>query len=159
MKSYPKVKLYKPNNINKYLGDYTKIEIRSSWEMKCAKWCDDNPAVLKWSSETVIIPYYSSSDGKMRRYYMDFYVEFLTTDKTVKKMLIEVKPYAQTMMPKKRGKKKLETYLNEMKTYQVNKDKWDAARKYADKMGWGFTIMTEYELFPDKAAKKARGSK
>ena len=73
--------------------------------------------------------------------------------RSTKKTLVEIKPYDQTIPPKKRGRKKLETFLNEQKTYRVNKDKWQAASQYAKKMGWDFVIMTEYELFPDKAKK------
>lgn len=117
------------------------------------RWMDEHPAVIKWGSENVVIPYFSSSENKMRRYYMDFFCFYKTAEGKARKILIEVKPYSQTIQPTKRGRKKLETYLNELKTYQVNKDKWAAAEKYAKGMGWGFVIMTEYELYPEKYAK------
>ena len=47
----------------------------------------------------------------------------------------------------------IETFLNESKTWQVNKDKWQAADKYAKARGWQFIILTEYELFNDKYVK------
>ena len=31
-------------------------------------------------------------------------------------------------------------------TYAKNQAKWEAARKYCDKNGWEFKILTEYEL-------------
>lgn len=159
LKRYPKPVQYVPKNLSKYIGNYNNIWLRSSWEIKFARWCDVNPAVLKWSSETVVIPYLSVSDTdqdgvpKMRNYYMDFFIHYRTSKGTTNKLLIEIKPYAQTIQPKRRGRKKLETFLNETKTFQVNSDKWDAAKKYAKNMGWGFKIMTEYELYPEWAKK------
>lgn len=158
-KSYPKVVKFIPRNIDKYIGDPYKIEARSSWEIKFMRFCDSNPAVIKWSSETIKIPYLSTCEinefgqPKQRLYHMDFFLYFKTNDGNTKKILVEIKPYDQTIPPKKRGRKKLETFLNEQKTYRVNKDKWQAASQYAKKMGWDFVIMTEYELFPDKAKK------
>lgn len=153
-KSYPKVVKFIPQNIDKYIGDPTKIESRSSWETKLMRWCDSNSAVIKWSSETIKIPYISTCENnKQRLYHMDFFIFYKTDDGKFRKLLVEVKPFAQTVPPKKRGRKKIETYLNEQKTYQVNLDKWEAAKRFAADKGWGFVIMTEYELFPDKAKK------
>ena len=92
-------------------------------------------------------------------YHMDFFVYYKTSDGNTRKLLIEVKPYNQTIPPKKRGRKKLETFLNEQKTYQINQDKWKAAKQYAKSKGWEFVIMTEYELYPDKAKKGRPKSK
>mgnify|MGYP003393522975 CR=1 FL=1 len=150
---YPEPKRFKPNNIQKYAGDPSKITSRSSWETKLMRWLDKSPAVIKWGSENVVIPYYSSSDQKHRRYYMDFYAYYHIGDGKCRKVLIEVKPYSQTVQPRRGGRKKLETFLNESKTWQVNKDKWQAADKYAKARGWQFIILTEYELFNDKYVK------
>lgn len=153
-KSYPKVVKFVPKNIDKYIGNPCKIESRSSWETKLMRWCDSTPAVIKWSSETIKIPYISTCEGmKPRMYHMDFFIFYRTDKGDLRKLLVEVKPYSQTIPPKRRGRKKLETFLTEQKTYQVNQDKWEAARKYASDRGWGFVLMTEYELYPDKAKK------
>lgn len=156
-KKYPKPLKFKPKNIEKYIGDYTNITSRSSWETKFMRWCDNHPSIIKWSSEGVVIPYYSTCEDKMRNYYMDFFIYYKTNTNTTKKLLVEIKPFSQTIPPKKRGRKKLETFLYEQKTYQVNQDKWKSASKYAKNMGWDFIIMTEYELYPEKA-KKGRPS-
>lgn len=152
-KGFPKVVKFLPRNVDKYIGDPYKIESRSSWETKLMRWCDSNPAVIKWSSETVHIPYYSTCEQKHRTYHMDFFIYYKTDTGKTRKLLVEVKPYSQTIPPKKRGRKKLETFLNEQKTYQINQDKWKSAEKYAEAKGWGFVIMTEYELYPEKAKK------
>ena len=36
--------------------------------------CDNNPSILQWGSEEIIIPY-RAPDGKVRRYYPDFYIK------------------------------------------------------------------------------------
>ena len=50
---------FRPKNIDKYAGDYTKIKYRSMWERQVFKWCDEKPHVIKWSSEEEVIPYRS----------------------------------------------------------------------------------------------------
>ena len=68
---------YKPENPEKYRGpNIHKITYRSSWELHIFRWIDRNPHVVKWGSETVVIPYWSSADNKKRRYYMDIAVKF-----------------------------------------------------------------------------------
>ena len=153
MKKYPKPIKFTPKNIERYIGDYNKIISRSSWETKFMRWCDTNPAVIKWNSEDIVIPYYSTSDQKMRNYHMDFFVYYRTNKGDTKKLLVEIKPFKQTIRPTKRGRKKLETFIEEQKTYQVNQDKWKSARSYAKANGYEFIFMTEYELYPEYAKK------
>ena len=146
MKRYPKPKKFVPLNKSKYLGDVNNIVYRSSWELKMMRWCDRNPSVLKWNSEDVVIKYFSKADNKMRNYHMDFYVVCRTIKGDISKILIEVKPYSQTIPPKKRGRKSEQTYLSEIYTYQVNKDKWEHAEKFARQNGMIFKIFDEYDL-------------
>lgn len=157
-KKFPKIRKFRPKNVDKYIGDYTKILSRSMWEIKLMKWCDNNPSVLKWNSEDVVIPYWSTADGKMRDYHVDFMVHYKTIAGTVKTILIEVKPYSQTIPPLKGKRKKQETYLNEMYTYQVNQDKWKTAKKWANDNGMDFIVMDEFDLSlkPLKEGKKYR---
>lgn len=145
-KKFPSPKKYKIKNIHKYVGNPNKIISRSSWERKLFRWCDENPSVLKWNSEDVIIPYFSKADGKMRNYHIDVFVQIKNKNNDIKKYLIEVKPYSQTIPPKKGYRKKQETYLNECHTYQVNCDKWDAAKSWAKRNDMEFVIMDEYAL-------------
>jgi hypothetical protein len=49
------------------------------------------------------------------------------------------------MMPE-RGRKQKKTFITEATTYVINQAKWEAAKKYADKRGWKFTILTEKDL-------------
>ena len=132
-----------PINKNKYIGDWKKITWRSSWEYTFLKHLDANPNVVKYSYETVIIPYISTADhGKKRRYYMDFYVKY----NNGLECLVEVKPHNETMRPKPPKlltEKRKTAYSKKAYTYQVNQDKWDTARRYCTKRNWKFFILTE----------------
>lgn len=132
---------FKPTNPQKYEGDPTNIVYRSSWELKCMRYFDQHPGVLRWSSEEIVIPYLSPVDGRYHRYYPDFKVKMETGT-----VLVEVKPFAQTQAPVV-GNKKKKTLLNEVKTYAVNQAKWAAARNFCDVRGWKFITMTEKEIF------------
>lgn len=137
---------FSPSNPKKYYGDCTAIKYRSLWERKFMKFCDTNPDVLEWSSEEIIVRYYSPFDKKMHRYFPDFYVKLKQKDgKTVSK-LIEIKPNKQTKQPIA-PKKKTVGYLTEMKTWIINNMKWKAAKEYCDIKGWEFVILTEKDLF------------
>lgn len=93
-----------------------------------------------------MIPYYSTADKKMRNYYMDFIVK-LRTSAGIKTIMIEIKPYNQTIPPTKTGRKAMKTFLTEKYTYDVNMDKWKHAKEYAKARGWEFHVMTEKELY------------
>lgn len=136
---------YKVKNPKKYKGDITNVVYRSSWEKNVLLWLDNHPNCIQFSSEEMIIPYYSPVDEKWHRYFVDFVATFKYRDGSVKKFMIEVKPYSQTLKPIK-GKKKEKTFLNEAMTYTINQAKWEAAEKYAAEHGMYFIKMTEYEL-------------
>ena len=86
---------YIPSKPRKYKGDPSNIIYRSLWERKFMVYCDRNDSILEWGSEEIIIPYRSPLDGRMHRYFPDFYVKVKQKNGSVKKMLIEVKPKAQ----------------------------------------------------------------
>ena len=65
---------FKPTNPQKYRGNPTNIVYRSLWERKFMVFCDNNPSILQWGSEEIIIPY-RAPDGKVRRYFPDFYIK------------------------------------------------------------------------------------
>lgn len=136
--------IFKPNNPHKYIGKFAIF--RSSFERKFMLWADKNPNVLEWGSENIIVPYISPVDGKVHRYYVDNYV-VIKEGTIIKKYLIEIKPYAQTLPPKPSTRKKKSTVLYENKTYAVNMKKWEYAREWASKRGMEFLIITERELF------------
>ena len=110
-------------------------------------WVDSNTNILQWSSEQIVVPYFSKADNKPRRYFVDFYIKYKNKQGDTVEEIIEVKPKAETLPPvAKKGKRK-SRYLAECLTFQVNIDKWAAACEYAKKRGWSFRIITEDELF------------
>ena len=132
---------WRPKNIGKYAGDATNIVYRSSWERQFFRWCDSNPNVIKWGSETLVIPYICKTDNRLHRYFVDVKVTF----KNGETWAIEIKPACQSIAPKKRQRKS-KKYLTEVATYVKNTSKWDAATKYCEDRGWKFAIFTEHTL-------------
>jgi hypothetical protein len=129
----------------KYIGDLTNIVYRSSWEKKLFEFCETNNSIRKWSSEPFPIKYWDESTLKTRRYFTDAYIEVNDINGNIKKYLVEVKPYKQTIEPK-RGKKKSKTYINECLVYTKNQSKWKFAREFCERNGMEFIIITEKEL-------------
>jgi len=136
---------FKPKNPNKYVGDVTNIYYRSGWERKFYNWLDIESTVLQWSSEELIVPYVSPKDGRLHRYFPDAWAK-MQTRKGLQCFLIEIKPFAQTHVPKT-PKRRTKRYLNEVMTYAVNDAKWQAARQFCSDKGWEFKIITEKELY------------
>jgi hypothetical protein len=132
-------------NKEKYTGNIDNIIYRSGWEHMLMRWLDENPDIIKWSSEETIVPYISPVDNKQHRYFVDFTATF----KNGQTLLIEVKPKYQTVPPKiknsktQKGQQKM---LAEMETFAVNDAKWKAADKYAQQRGMKFCIFTEESL-------------
>ena len=131
---------YKIKNPDKYAGDPNKVVYRSLWERNAFRWCEDNPKVKLWNSEEVVVPYVSTVDKKLHRYFVDLLIQM--DDKQT--YLVEIKPKNQTIAPKKRRKTK--KYINEVLTYAKNNDKWEAADQFAKHKGWKFQVWTEETL-------------
>ena len=128
------------------MGDPHNIVYRSSYERRAMIWADTNPAILKWSSEEVIIKYFDPTTNKTRKYYPDMLIELKNQDNQIKKYLIEIKPYRQTKPPNPSPKKKTRTWLNECATYEKNVAKWNAAKLFCEQNGLEFMIVSEKEL-------------
>lgn len=133
---------YKIKNANKYMGDASNIICRSLWERRVCRYLDENVNISKWGSEEIAIPYYSTTDKKMHRYYPDFIIKI-----NEKVSIIEVKPKKQTKPPKK-PKRKSKNYINECIRYTINQEKWDSAKKFCKNRGWDFIILTEDDILP-----------
>ena len=137
--------IFKPKHPEKYMGDPSEILYRSGLEMRFMKWLDTHPAILKWGSEEITIPYKNPLDGKMHRYFPDFVLVLKDRDENIKKMMVEIKPKKETMKPVK-GNKKRGTYLTEATTYMINKTKWNAAAEHCKKHDVIFAVWTEEVL-------------
>ena len=121
---------YQPINETKYrqpvdttMNSSLLPEYRSSWELFYMKLLDHSDKVKYWGCEVVNIKYYDSLQGKVRRYFPDFFVEL----EDGRRFIQEVKPKSQCQM-------------------QNNLDKWAAAQKYCSSLNITFQIITEVEL-------------
>jgi hypothetical protein len=136
-----------PKNTTKYIGDPTKILCRSLWERKFCKFLDENVNIIRWSFETLKIPYLSPVDNKPHIYFPDFIVEKKNKQGNVDTLVVEIKPLKQTKQPSAGKKKSKRSLINENITYAINTSKWEAAKKFCESNSWKFVILTEKELF------------
>lgn len=140
---------YKPKNHKKYVGDYTNVIYRSSWEYKFMVYCDVSSHVLEWSSEPVGIDYISPIDKKKHKYFVDFYAKMLING-VEKRYIIEVKPSSQykfrPIFEGRRTQKKLERYKNDLEVWVINNAKFKYAMKFAEERGMEFKIIDESNL-------------
>ena len=139
---------YIPINPKKYVGNSSQIIYRSLWERKLMVYCDRNDNIIEWGSEEVIVPYRSPWDGKMHRYFPDFYMKVKQTNGTYKKFIIEVKPKAQCKEPNKTPKRKTKKWYKQVQTWGINQAKWKSATDYCENRGMEFKILTEDHLNP-----------
>lgn len=138
--------IYEPKNKEKFMGSTFPI-CRSSWERAFCEYCDTNPSITRWSSETIEIQYYDPIKRKHRRYYPDFLVELIDISGKKQVYVIEIKPYKEIIKPVKSPGKKKKTKMYENATYITNQAKWRAANEWAKKRSMIFRIITEKELF------------
>ena len=139
---------YFPTNPKKYKGNPNQIIYRSLWERKVMVYCDKNDAIIEWGSEEVIVPYISPWDGKLHRYFPDFYMKVRQADGSTKKFIIEVKPKSQCKQPVKNPKRRTTKWFNEVKTFAINQAKWKSAREFCEDKGMEFKIFTEDHINP-----------
>ena len=132
--------LYQPKHQDKYIGKKTP-RYRSSWEWAFMNFCDNNPSVMQWASESIQIPYRHPFTGKYTVYVPDFFVVYIDKNGRKNAELIEVKPKSQTSIVdagKSTAKKKQAV---------INMAKWEAANAYAKQNKIRFRVVSEDQLF------------
>ena len=142
---------FRPKNPNKYKGNPSNIIYRSLLERRFMVYLDNNPSILKWQSEEIIIPYVSPVDNRVHRYFPDFYIKYKNSDGKIIEELIEVKPFNQCSPPNPKRKltktgRTSKRYLKEVQTYIVNDAKWNQAMKYCKDRNWKWRILTEKDI-------------
>ena len=135
---------FRPKNPKKYKGDATNVVYRSNWELRVMKHFDEDPNVLWWASEELVIPYRSPVDQRMHRYFPDFIAHVKQKTGKEKTIVIEIKPEKQTKKPIQ--KRQTRRFLEEAATYAINQEKWRAADIFCQKEGWDFMVLTEKDL-------------
>jgi len=113
---------------------------------------DEDPRVIQWSSEELIIPYRHPKDGMIHRYFPDFVLVLQMPDGSKKIRVIEVKPSKKLVqpVPKKKVTRKFMVELLEYETIQCKKR---AAEAFCADRGWEYVFITENDLFPKKRHK------
>lgn len=149
--------IYKITKPEKYIGTQNPT-YRSSWEKVAFCHCEFNTNVIKWSSESIKIPY-CWADGSRHNYIPDLYVEMITNDNTIQKFIVEIKPWGQgpsankagevkprPQRPKNNNPKALKRYINEMVTYDKNERKWQAAQAFCQSNNIKFLILSDEDF-------------
>lgn len=130
---------FQVKNPEKYIGKGTPT-YRSGWEFVFMQFCDNNPAILQWASESINIPYRNPFTGKQTIYVPDFLIIY--TDKTGKKHaeLIEVKPSTETTLENAKS-------VRDRAYVALNMAKWQAAEAWCRHNGMKFRVVTENQIF------------
>ena len=136
--------IYTPINKEKYRGSFP-IYFRSSYECKAMRFFDLNPNVISWGSESVIIPYQNPLTGRISRYFVDFNITMRDKNGELKKFLIEIKPFSQTLPPVQKSKK-TKSLIYQQAEYVKNQAKWQAAEAFCASHNSTFVILTEKHL-------------
>lgn len=137
---------FRPHNPDKYKGNPTRIEYRSSWELSMMKWLDKREDIIWWQSEEKAIWYTDPVQKKKRRYFPDFIIHYRRKDGICVTEVIEVKPARQVSGPPVQPKRKTKSWLTEVMTYATNTAKWRAAETWCEDRGYNFRIITEHDL-------------
>ena len=139
--------VYKVKNPEKYIG-LNQPKYRSSWEMTFMLFCDNNPSVQQWASESIKIPYRDPLTGKNTIYVPDFFIVYL--DKNMKKHaeLIEIKPAKQTL------RERVGKNPYDQAQYVKNLAKWEAAAGFCKKNNIRFRVINEDDIYLNTKKKK-----
>jgi hypothetical protein len=109
-----------------------------------------NKNVTLWGSEVFEIPYIYEIDQKLHRYYPDFYLEMIDSNKKLSKFLIEIKPKKQMskpIPPKNKTEKAIKNYNYAMCEYIKNMNKWKHARMFCEARDTKFKVLNEDIIF------------
>lgn len=104
------------------------------------QFCDNNPAVLQWASESVNIPYRNPFTNKNTIYVPDFLIIYVDKNNQKHAELIEVKPSTETTLEAARS-------VRDRAYVALNMAKWQAATAWCKNQGLTFRVVTENEIF------------
>lgn len=127
-------------NPEKYIGLGTPT-YRSSWEWAFMTFCDNNQAILRWSSESIKIPYRNPFTGKQTVYVPDFFINYVDKNGKMHAEVIEVKPHKQMSLENAGRSKHAQAHA------VLNMAKWEAARAWCKQQGVFFRVVSENDIF------------
>lgn len=126
-------------NPEKYIGKRVPT-YRSSWEFAFMNFCDNNPAVINWASESIQIPYYNPVLGKQTIYVPDFIIVYQDANKKQHVEVVEIKPLTQVTMETAKT-------LKDKYSVAINMAKWAAADAWCKANNMRFRVVTEHDIF------------
>ena len=103
--------------------------------------CDTNDKILKWASESIVIPYLHPFKGKRTNYIPDFFIVYQDKFGKTNAELIEIKPKAQSIITEKVQNARQQAVV------AINHAKWYSAKAYCKAQGMKFRVVTEDDLF------------
>lgn len=124
----------------KYIGTRSPT-YRSSWEFAFMRFCDENPSIENWASESIRIPYRHPLTGKYTIYVPDFFISYADKGGRKRVELIEVKPANQTLKEKTGRSRANQAH------WIINQAKWEAARAWCKQKNIFFRVITEADIF------------
>jgi hypothetical protein len=132
--------IFIPKNPEKYAGKGS-IRYRSSWELSFMQFCDNNPHILAWASESIQIPYVNPLTQKKTKYVPDFFIKYRDAQGKEQVELIEIKPSKETSL-EAAGK-----HIRSQAFAVINQAKWQAADNWCKNNNIKFRILTEHDMF------------
>ena len=132
--------IYTIKNPHKYVGK-GKPMYRSGWELTFMIFCDTNDKILKWASESIVIPYLHPFKGKRTNYIPDFFIVYQDKFGKTNAELIEIKPKAQSIITEKVQNARQQAVV------AINHAKWHSAKAFCKAQGMKFRVVTEDDLF------------
>ena len=151
--------LFIPINKDKVikLNSLGGLYYRSSLEKKIMIWLDSNTSILRWSAESLSIPYKKTEYNEVTKnlettthtYYPDFYYELQRSDGSISRVVAEVKPSSETVepiLPQNATSKKLKNFNYNLIMWNKNLSKWKYMIEYCERKGFEFIIITEKHL-------------
>lgn len=130
---------YQILNPQKYVGKKTP-HYRSGWEHTFMRFCDNNPSVLQWASESIHINYKNPFTNKATIYVPDFFIVYVDKSGARKAELIEIKPSSQSTLESAKS-------TRDQAAAVLNMYKWQAAQAWCKAQGITFRVVTENDIF------------
>ena len=141
--------IYTIKNPHKYVGK-GKPMYRSGWELTFMIFCDTNDKILKWASESIVIPYLHPFKGKRTNYIPDFFIVY--QDKFGKTNAEMKAPKFKDFITEKVQNARQQAVV------AINHAKWYSAKAYCKAQGMAFRVITEHQIFnkPQRSKRKKK---
>ena len=130
---------YQILNPGKYVGKKTP-HYRSGWEHTFMRFCDNNPSILQWASESIHINYKNPFTNKATIYVPDFFIVYVDKSGAKRAELIEIKPSTQSTLESAKS-------VKDQAAAVLNMYKWQAAQAWCKAQGITFRVVTENDIF------------